>query len=256
MPSVFFAQQTVQNACATQAILSILLNVPATADVELGPDLLNFREFTQELSPEMRGESIGANEVIRRVHNGFARPELAMVESKSKRSHGKEEDPFHFVSFLPIGDTLYEFDGLKPAPISHGTCGDAWIGKALKTIGEKIEEIQNAGSGEIRFNLMAVIKDRASLYREKIDQQIRLICQLEDSLRLTPASDSNDPRQHQIQALFAQNADLEERLEEEQLKMSQQQRENARRRHNFVPLAVALLTEMAKTGDLAKFTSK
>jgi ubiquitin carboxyl-terminal hydrolase L5 len=254
-PEVFFAHQTVQNACATQALLSILLNVPSTADVELGADLLNFRSFAKDLTPKFRGESIGANELLRKVHNGFARPELAMVEDKKRDSTGKEEDPFHFVSILPIGEELYEFDGLKPAPIAHGRCGESWVEKALNVIGEKIAEIQQAGAGEIRFNLMAVIKDRTTLYREQIDQQIRLICQLEDSLRLKPAVDSNDPRQNQIESLLAQNADLEGRLEEEQLKMVQQQRDNARRRHNFVPLAMALLKEMSKNGALDKFLS-
>jgi len=253
----FFASQTVQNACATQALLSILLNVPLTAPVELGGDLLTFRDFSQGLTPEMRGEAIGSNELIRRVHNSFARPEMAMIaDAPQKRSASKEDDPFHFVSFLPIGDMLFEFDGLKPAPIPHGRCGDNWTAGALKAIAEKIEGIQKSGDGEIRFNLMAVIKDRAAHYRECIDQQIRLICQLEDALRLNPANTPTDPRSDQIQSLLAQNAELEARLEEEQIKNSGYQRENARRRHNFVPLAIALLKEMAATGHLTKFIRK
>ena len=40
------------NACATQALLSILMNRP---EVELGEVLDNFKQFTAEFNPEMKG---------------------------------------------------------------------------------------------------------------------------------------------------------------------------------------------------------
>ena len=49
--NMFFAQQTIQNACGTQALLSVLLNIP---DVEIGPDLREFKEFTVGLPAEVR----------------------------------------------------------------------------------------------------------------------------------------------------------------------------------------------------------
>lgn len=41
---VWFAAQTIQNACGTQALLSVLMN--KKEEVELGPTLQEFREFT------------------------------------------------------------------------------------------------------------------------------------------------------------------------------------------------------------------
>jgi ubiquitin carboxyl-terminal hydrolase L5 len=45
----------VQNACGTQAVLSILLNRP---DIEIGPALEEFKEFTAAFPVELLGEAI------------------------------------------------------------------------------------------------------------------------------------------------------------------------------------------------------
>ena len=45
--------QVVKNACATQAILSVLLNA-SHSDLELGTVLSEFKEFTNTLDPAVR----------------------------------------------------------------------------------------------------------------------------------------------------------------------------------------------------------
>jgi ubiquitin carboxyl-terminal hydrolase L5 len=50
--NLFFAAQTIQNACGTQAIVSLLLN--REKEVNIGKELKEFKEFAGEFPPEVR----------------------------------------------------------------------------------------------------------------------------------------------------------------------------------------------------------
>lgn len=49
---LFFAAQTIQNACGTQALISVLLN--KEGEVDVGPELKAFKAFAGEFPPEVR----------------------------------------------------------------------------------------------------------------------------------------------------------------------------------------------------------
>lgn len=57
-PGLFFARQVATNACATQAILSILLNRPGK--VELGGAAATLKEFCGGLPPDVAGLALAS----------------------------------------------------------------------------------------------------------------------------------------------------------------------------------------------------
>ncbi len=53
LKSIFYAEQIVRNACATQAIINVLLNLP-TDSVNIGDTLSDFKSFVAEFDSKVR----------------------------------------------------------------------------------------------------------------------------------------------------------------------------------------------------------
>ena len=133
---LFFARQIVNNACATQAILSVLLNAPIAID----GCLKEFHEFAKQFPPEERGLALSNSEAIRVLHNSFSRPE-PFIFKEDKRKKKKESDSYHFVSYVPHKGNLYELDGLQPGPILIGKYENPkeWINLAREEIQKRLQ---------------------------------------------------------------------------------------------------------------------
>lgn len=235
LDKIFFAKQVIENACATQAILSILLNC-RHSDLKLGTTLTEMRDFCQGFDANMKGLTISNSPVIRAVHNSFARQTLFEFDNSMS---AKSEDVFHFVGYIPIDGRLYELDGLKPGPIDLGpiAADTEWTDVARPIIGKRI---QKYSEGEIHFNLMAIVSDKKMLY----ERQIQVIQkQIEDSGMETDAQQTELAR-------------LKLLIDEEENKQRQYQIENIRRKHNYLPLIVEILKLLAREGKLTPLYEK
>jgi len=159
-PGVFFAKQEIPNACATQAIISILMN---RAEVDLGSELSDFKSFATSLPPDMRGFLIGNSPTIQKAHNSFRRPEPFVFSEKGAT---EDDDVYHFVGYVPVDGSLYELDGLKSGPILLGDCTpENWLERVRPAIQDRMNKYNEK---EIRFNLLAIIKDRKTVFTGEI----------------------------------------------------------------------------------------
>jgi ubiquitin carboxyl-terminal hydrolase L5 len=230
-PGVFFAKQIVTNACATQAILAILLNRP---ELKLGPVLENFQSFASVLPPEMRGMAIGNIPELRNVHNSFSRPEPFAMES---RVATKDDDVYHFVAYVPVAGMLYELDGLKDGPIALGACGENWTDVAAPAIRARMERYAKSETG---FNLMALIENKKVVLERKLEEAKAAVAQADGD---TSALD-----------LTVQT--LQEGLAAEEKLQAKWTAENIRRRHNYIPFIFQLCSALARKGELEKLAEE
>jgi len=95
---LFFANQIITNACATQAILAILLN--NDDKVEVGPEITELKSFTKLMDPELRGIGISNCEKIRTEHNKFFKNDPFVVSKRKAKNEEEADEVFHFVSYI------------------------------------------------------------------------------------------------------------------------------------------------------------
>lgn len=136
-PDLFYAKQVVTNACGTQALLSVIMNIP---DLEMTDELREFKEFAMALDPESRGFALGESELLRKNHNMFAKPEPFIYQQTRKAKDG--DDVFHFIAYIPFKNQVYELDGIEKGPILLGEVGGSknWIDIAREEINKRIEK--------------------------------------------------------------------------------------------------------------------
>lgn len=235
LDNIFFAKQVINNACATQAILSILLNCQHP-DIDLGKTLTGFKKFTRDFDPANRGLALSNSDTIRQVHNSFARQQMFEFDHSSAK---KDDDVFHFIGYIPIAGRLYELDGLKDGPIDLGAvpADTDWVDIARPVIEKRI---QKYSTDEIHFNLMAIVSDRLVEYNRQI-------------VEVTQQIESAGMETDELQMKLTQ---LQQLISDEEQKRQQQKVESIRRRHNYLPFIMEFLKVLAEDGKLVDLVQK
>jgi len=203
---MFFAKQMISNSCATHALVSILLNCDHE-QLNLGPTLTRLKEHTKVMDPENKGYAIGNVPELAKAHNSHAsysslysrdRPNAARGASSfvirgnqrtNMQLQQNQPDTYHFVSYVPINNRLYELDGLKSYPIDHGPFDpkEGWTEKFRRVIKKRLFDNNLAGDGtmadDIRYNLMAVVPDRRLYLKTQIQNMKHHLRSSENTLK-------------------------------------------------------------------------
>jgi ubiquitin carboxyl-terminal hydrolase L5 len=88
---------------------------------------------------------------------------------ENEKPAGKDDEVYHFISFLPFKNQLYELDGLQAGPISYGECCDeTWLALAKEQIQLRMQKYEGS---EIRFNLLAIVGDKVDALEKDLSKQ-------------------------------------------------------------------------------------
>ncbi|CAI2164557.1 3718_t:CDS:2 [Funneliformis geosporum] len=197
--NVYFANQVVDNACATLAVLNIALNSP---QLEIGTDLREFKEFTKDFPPPVKGFTITNHPSFRLIHNSMARftfrffssfsslimapnytkyfgrhPEEALVveEASGKPSATVDEsvEVYHYIAYVPVDGEVWQLDGLYPHPVSVGKYSDKqrWYDAARDAMRARTRGFY---AEQINFVLLAITKDPINIKQMRIKECIYL----------------------------------------------------------------------------------
>ncbi|KAM0322431.1 hypothetical protein ACHAQA_009498 [Verticillium albo-atrum] len=198
---VWFANQTTDNACATVAMMNIIMN----SDIEIGPQLQSFRDTTKDMGYALRGHSLSQNTHIRTIHNSLTRrmdhlnadlwlgnsattfkknakkrkaaPKAAAKKKpatpkRKKKLKVDSDSGFHFIAIVPSNGSVWELDGLKNGPVNLGPVADdgEWVSTATPFIQDRMLQL---GEGAVHFNMMALCKSPLSSASARLAQSVR-----------------------------------------------------------------------------------
>lgn len=169
-------------------------------DIELGDRLRAFKESSSPLAPPLRGDLLCNTAWIRKVHNQFARrldllnADLVLAheakEAKKKKARPAKrrktkpstDAAFHFIAYTPVGDEVYQLDGLEKAPACIGKIGAVesdWTAVARPFIESRMLQYE---SEQLSFNLLALCRSPLPQLREQLSRNISELAQVQHAM--------------------------------------------------------------------------
>ncbi|KAJ6798920.1 ubiquitin carboxyl-terminal hydrolase 3-like [Iris pallida] len=143
---VYYLKQTVANACGTIGLLHAIGNATSEIDLIEGSYLDRFFKSTVNMNPFERAAFLEEDREMEDAHS------IAASAGDTEASSNVNE---HYVCFTCIDGQLYQLDGRKNQPISHGPSSRNSL---LQDAAEVIKAFIQNNPGSINFNVMALSK--------------------------------------------------------------------------------------------------
>lgn len=137
---LFFMKQNISNACGTIALIHAVVN----SGIEVAPGTLKeFMEKCQGKDYNERADILGEQSSFAAVHEEVANAGLTAVDMNVIN---------HFIALVDFKGTLYELDGRKSGPVSHGEIKEGFTKECARVC----KEFMSRDPDNVNFNIMAL----------------------------------------------------------------------------------------------------
>ncbi|KAH7029409.1 ubiquitin carboxyl-terminal hydrolase [Microdochium trichocladiopsis] len=208
---LWFGNQTTTNACATVALMNIVMNAE---EAVLGKELQSFKDMTLSLPPPHRGHMLDKNDFIRSIHNSVARrmdlvsedlildnkmeaaEKKRCVQSRKKptrpgriQKRANTEQAFHYIAYVPVDGQVWELDGFEVQPRCLGSFSskDEWLGVASNSIQQRM-----MADEYLQCSLLAVCQSPVRRIVEQLDACTEKLRGVGHSMSTVPANLTGD----------------------------------------------------------------
>uniref|UniRef100_A0A383W0T3 Ubiquitin carboxyl-terminal hydrolase n=1 Tax=Tetradesmus obliquus TaxID=3088 RepID=A0A383W0T3_TETOB len=147
---LYYMKQTIGNACGTIAMLHSIGNNRQRLQLEPGSFLTRFFEATQPMGAAERGAYLesppGDAPDIEEAH------QAAGAQGDTAPPPAEQDVDLHFIAFVEHGGQLWELDGRRKGPISHGPSQPDSL---LQDVARVAKDFM-ARTNSLNFNLIAL----------------------------------------------------------------------------------------------------
>ncbi|KAJ8774396.1 hypothetical protein K2173_012470 [Erythroxylum novogranatense] len=143
---VYFMKQTVGNACGTIGLLHGVGNMTSNIKLSEGSFLDRFFKATASMDPFQRAVFLENDREMEVAHS------IAATAGETEALDWVDE---HYICFTCVDGELFELDGEKSGPISHGPTSP---GSLLQDAAKVFAGIIQQNPHSLNFNVMAISK--------------------------------------------------------------------------------------------------
>ncbi|XP_022639130.1 ubiquitin carboxyl-terminal hydrolase 3-like isoform X2 [Vigna radiata var. radiata] len=143
---VYFMKQTVGNACGLIGLLHALGNLTSEVKLVEGSFFDEFFKSTASMDPLQRAAFLVNDRDVEVAHS--------VATSDGDTVASDNEDP-HFICFACVDGQLYDLDGRKSGPISHGVSSPSTL---LRDVAKVIQSMIQKNPDSLNFSVIAISK--------------------------------------------------------------------------------------------------